>query len=310
MKLGIALAAGAALGAAHVGVLKRLKEEGIVPDILVGASAGAMVSGIYSAGNIEEFEAIVKGREFENALLDFNSLTNKGDEAGFIAGDKLLKLLRKLTYNKNFEDVKIKTAFNAVDINTQEYIILDKGNIADAIRASCSIPLIFKPHKIGDRYLVDGAIQDQLPIDLAKNLGADVVIAVTFNKDLIEEKYFEYENIKKYTYDIKKIAPNTVEEVIQEFPYLGQFLINNKLGKKFFEYLKIENIKLEKVLHMLRKSLYEVNYKEADVIIAPDITMFQSANVHKMNEIFDAGYKEADKFIKEIKKMLEIAKAR
>lgn len=310
MKLGIALAAGAALGAAHVGVLKRLKEENIVPDILVGASVGAMVSGIYAAGDIDEFEYVVQSREFENALFDFNSLASKGDEAGFIAGDKLLELLRKLTRNKNFEDTEIKIAFNAVDINTNEHVTLSKGNIAEAIRASCSIPLVFKPYKIGERYLVDGGIHDQMPISLAKSLGAEVIIGVNFNRDLVEEKYFEEKNIKKYTYDAKKLAPNSVQDMIQEFPYIGQFLVGNKLGKNFFEYLKIENDKLQKILHLLRESLYEINYKEADAIIAPDITMFQSANVHKLKEIFEKGYGEADKLIKEIKNMLEIARAR
>ncbi len=175
-RVGIALGAGALRGLAHIGVLKTLKESGIPIDVIAGCSIGAIIGGIYSAGrDLTLIERMLACLRWEH-ILDFGV-----PRMGLMQGGKILEMLRLLTGDKTFDELETGFGVVAVDIERGEEVVITEGNVAEAIRASISIPGIFAPYRHKGRLMVDGALLNRVPVDVAKELGADVTIAVMIN---------------------------------------------------------------------------------------------------------------------------------
>jgi NTE family protein len=178
--IGLALSGGAARGFAHIGVLRTLAAHGIKPDIITGTSIGAVVAGVYAAGDLDAFEAwsreLTRRRVF--GYLDF-SLAG----SGLIGGDRLFRRLETVLQDLTFDDLPVRLAVVATELRTNHEIWLTRGHLADALRASCALPGIFPPSRIGGRWLMDGALVNPLPISAARALGARLVIAVNLNAD-------------------------------------------------------------------------------------------------------------------------------
>ena len=175
-KVGLALGAGAARGLAHIGVIKVLIENNINIDYIAGASIGSIVGAYYAVhGEVDslEKEVIKIGR---TGLLKYVDIQNPIN--GVIKGDKIKKFMGDLIRNKEFKDTLIKLNIVSTDVMSGKEVIISKGKIAEAVRASISLPGIFAPVKIGDKVLMDGGIINSTPIDVVKKMGADVVIAV------------------------------------------------------------------------------------------------------------------------------------
>ncbi len=175
-KVALVLSGGAAYGYAHIGVLKVLEENNIKVDIITGTSMGAIIGGFYASGmSLEEMDKIMLN--FTNRkFIDLNifGLTDNG----LLYGRKVLNIFRKYLGDKKIEDCPIKFNCIASDLNSGEKYVFKEGDLATAIRASMSIPGLFKPVKIGHHCLVDGGIHDNLPVKEARELGADVVITI------------------------------------------------------------------------------------------------------------------------------------
>lgn len=174
-RVGLVLSGGASRGFAHVGVIKVFEEEGIPIDIIVGTSSGSLTGALYAyykdADMLEK-----KAREMEvDDIFDF-SIMSIG--LGVVKGERILKFIEKNIKVKNIEDLKIPYAAVATDIYTGEKVVFKRGSISTAVRASSAIPGVFKPVAVGQKLLVDGGVVDNLPIDVARSMGADVVIAV------------------------------------------------------------------------------------------------------------------------------------
>ncbi len=178
--IGLALSGGAARGFAHVGVLRTLIAHGIKPDVITGTSIGAVVAAAFAAGCLDDFEAwareLTRRRVF--GYLDF-SLAG----SGLIGGDRLFTRLDAALGDLAFEDLPVRMAAVATELRTNHEIWLTRGRLADAVRASCALPGIFPPSRIGGRWLMDGALVNPLPISAARALGARLVIAVNLNAD-------------------------------------------------------------------------------------------------------------------------------
>jgi NTE family protein len=172
-KIGLALSAGAAKGFAHIGVLKVLKEEKIPIDVLAGSSIGSLV-GVFFANGIDL--DVLEHLAIHLSYKHWVDLTYPG--FGFVQGEKVKELIQLLTQRKNLEDLPIPTAVVATDLLTGQPVVFRQGPIADAVRASISIPGIFEPVPWKDTLLVDGGVVDRLPVSLVKEMGADFVIAV------------------------------------------------------------------------------------------------------------------------------------
>jgi NTE family protein len=178
--VGLALSGGAARGFAHIGVMRTLVANGIRPDVITGTSIGAVVGGVYAAGRLDDFEAwarhLTRRRVF--GYLDF-SLSG----SGLIGGDRLFARLDQTLGDVTFQELPIRLAAVATELRTNHEIWLTRGRLADALRASSALPGIFPAHRIGGRWLMDGALVNPLPISAARALGARLVIGVNLNAD-------------------------------------------------------------------------------------------------------------------------------
>ncbi|MCM2533514.1 patatin-like phospholipase family protein [Neobacillus pocheonensis] len=172
-RIGLALGSGGARGFAHLGVIKVLKDEGIPIHLIAGSSMGALVGSFYGAG-IEMDRLYKLSTAFKRKyFLDFTV-----PKMGFIAGKKVKEFIKVFTHGKNIEDLTIPLGIVATDLLTGEKVVFKTGPVADAVRASISIPGIFVPEKSNGRILVDGGVSDRVPVSVAKEMGADIVIAV------------------------------------------------------------------------------------------------------------------------------------
>ncbi len=180
-KIGLALGGGAARGFGHIGVMRTLVAHGIVPDVIVGTSIGAVVGGCYAAGQLDALEAWARALTVRGIIghLDINF-----SGSGLIRGSHLAKRLDAALPDIRIDDLPLRFAAIATEFNTGHEIWLTRGRLADALRASYALPGIFPPVLIGARWLVDGALVNPVPVSAARALGARLVIAVNLNSDL------------------------------------------------------------------------------------------------------------------------------
>ncbi len=178
--IALVLGAGSARGLAHIGVIQVLLEEDIPFDFIVGSSMGAMVGAIYASGaDIYLFDKMM---EYMNTgiMLDVQL-----PRFGFVAGKRINSFITLLTKNKSFHELQPPVMVVATDLISGQRIVFDEGPVAEAVRASISIPGVLTPVRKDGMVLVDGAVIDRLPVEVAKARGADIVIAVdvTFGPD-------------------------------------------------------------------------------------------------------------------------------
>lgn len=173
IKLGLALGGGAARGFAHIGVIKVLEAQGINPDIIVGTSAGAVVGALYAAGN-SGFELQKLAHKLDESRLADWSLPDRG----VLKGEGLQKFVNDAVAQRPIESLKKPFAVVATDLASGRGILFRTGNTGMAVRASATVPGVFKPVSINGRDYVDGGLSSLIPVHEARELGADLVIAV------------------------------------------------------------------------------------------------------------------------------------
>jgi NTE family protein len=175
-KIALVLGSGGARGFCHIGVLKVLEEYNIKPDIVVGSSMGAIIGGFYCAGMPIDEMINLANKINQATITDFDFLPGK--KLGFVNGNRVKAIFLKYLGDKKIEDLKIKYAAVATDILTGESVMITRGEVWKAMRASMSIPMYFKPFEYEGRLLIDGGVLYRLPIPQAYKLGADITIAV------------------------------------------------------------------------------------------------------------------------------------
>jgi NTE family protein len=184
MRIGIALGGGAAKGFAHIGVLKALIQAGIEVDVIAGTSIGALVGAAYAARRLKKLEeASTKIKLKDIPLL----LGPTWPKQGLFSGRKILDLLQEIINVKNIEDLGKPFAAVCVDLKNEEIVTFTSGNLCQAIRASIAIPAVFTPVIFEGKFLVDGGVLEPVPLQAARSLGADFIVAV----DLLGSSRFE-----------------------------------------------------------------------------------------------------------------------
>ncbi len=179
--IALALGGGAARGFAHIGVIRRLLANGIVPDMVVGTSIGAVVAACYAAGHLDAFESWSRALT-RRGIFGYLDISLSG--SGFINGARLATRLEETFGKMLIDDLPMKFIAIATEIGTGHEIWLTRGRLVEALRASFALPGIFAPVHIGGRWLVDGALVNPVPVSAARALGARLVIAVNLNADL------------------------------------------------------------------------------------------------------------------------------
>ena len=174
-KVGLVLGGGAARGFAHVGVIRVLEREKIPIDLIVGTSVGSLVGAIYGDKKDSfELEWVAFSLE-ERDVFDYTFIS---PTQGFVRGERLEDFVSKKLSAKEIQQLKLPFAAVATDIQNGEVVVLQSGSIARAVRASSAIPGIFIPFRYQGRLLVDGGVLNNAPVDVARKMGAEVVIAV------------------------------------------------------------------------------------------------------------------------------------
>ena len=200
----MALGGGAARGFAHIGVIKALEAQGIVPDIVVGTSAGSLVGALYAAGN-NGFALHKLALEMDEAAISDWSVPLFAKATGVLKGEALQNYVNKAVNNVPLE--KLKRPFGAVatDLKTGEPILFQRGNTGTAVRASSAVPGVFQSVRIGERSYVDGGLVSPVPVRFAREMGADFVIAVNISSQPDAQP-----------------SASTLEVLLQTFAIMGQ----------------------------------------------------------------------------------------
>lgn len=176
--IALVLGGGASRGFAHVGVIRVLEQNDIKPDIIVGSSAGSLVGALYAGGySAEALEVIALGMEQAN-IRDVTL-----PDRGFVKGELLQDFVNQYLDNRSIENLPIRFAAVATDLQSGELMVFNRGNTGMAVRASSAIPGIFQPVRIGDRDYVDGGLLSSIPVHVAQKMKPDVIIAVDVSQD-------------------------------------------------------------------------------------------------------------------------------
>jgi NTE family protein len=179
--IGLALGSGGARGWAHIGVIRALEAEGIIPDLVCGSSAGAFVGAVYADGDLTKLEQWVASLTWQDVV----SLLDVSLRGGLIKGEKLIEFFERRFVDLDFADLPLPFACVATDLESGREIWLREGSVARAVRASIALPGLLTPVPYGEGYLVDGGLVNPVPVSLCRAIDADVVIAVDLGTDVV-----------------------------------------------------------------------------------------------------------------------------
>jgi len=199
-KIGLALGSGGAKGLAHIGVIKVLEENNVPIDYIAGSSIGALIGGFYAATrDIKEIEQIALKTNWRQML----SLIDPSLHLGLLVGEKVRYFIESYIDKIHFKNLKIPLSVIATDIKSGEVVSINEGDVASAIRASISFPLVFEPVKREMKLLADGGLSLPVPVDTVRKMGAGIIIAVNLDDD-----YFSAE--QNDSIGFYKIANNSI----------------------------------------------------------------------------------------------------
>lgn len=300
VKIGLALASGGARGSAHTGVLKVLEAEGITISAVAGSSIGAMVGGVYAAGiPIKEIEQEWLRASFPKVVRSFLPTFPR---AGLSSGAELRRYLKELLGEVLIEDLTIPFAAIGCNIDTGKAVILDRGPLVNAIRASTSIPGLFQPVRWENHLLVDGGLVEPLPVSLCRDLGADIVIGV----DIIPACY-------PTTLDRRKLW-NRLGQSIKARTTTKTWIPSNlaELLDDVFKEQKSEDRPLPGVYSVINQAVVifqqeilrlKLSFWPADLVIRPDLP--RGLNYLRATEGIHAGEEAMRKALPELKVLIE-----
>ncbi|UCV17731.1 patatin-like phospholipase family protein [Ferribacterium limneticum] len=187
-KIALVLGSGSARGLAHLGVIRAIEAAGIEVDFVVGTSMGALIGAIYAAGKLDDLETTFKTFDWKKTLAFFDVILPK---SGLLDGAKVSELIRAHIHADSISALRKPFAALATDIVNGDEVVIRHGDVIEAVRASISVPGIFTPVRSNGRILVDGGLTNPVPVSVARAMGADIVIAVDLNHEIIAGKNFK-----------------------------------------------------------------------------------------------------------------------
>lgn len=229
-KIGLALGSGGARGFAHIGVLKVLEENNIKIDYIAGVSIGAVVGGLYSSGkSVKDLEELVESTDWKRLA----SLLDPQLKVGLLHGSKAQKFFEEYIGDVDFADLKIPFVSVATDYHTGDSVVFNTGKVVPAIRASMSVPLAFKPFEHQGKILVDGGMSAPVPVDIVRQMGADIVIAVNLDGSYFDgsEEKLNFAEIASRSFNMLRY--NLAEQLVKSADVVVTPKVGNVLWYKF-----------------------------------------------------------------------------
>jgi len=319
-KVGLALSGGTARAMAHIGVLKALEDESIPIDMISGTSAGALAGACYAkerkAAILEEIMLGLDWRKLAG-LVDLNLILLW---KGFVQGQRAKSFLSSIIGDVRFEDLEIPLSVVATDIRSMEEIVINEGSVAEAVRASISMPMIFTPVKWRGRFLIDGGAVNPMPVDVVRKMGAEVVIAV--NTAGISQRRKRRSRATKEVRDKPIPYPESTRLSIVK-RRLNSLIRGNKDRLSIFDELsnaartriyigrgKIDpqtpNM-FEVLMQLINAMQYEkirMATKSADIVIEPDVSFVGTFAFYKGEEAIEQGYKATKKMMPKLRELI------
>jgi len=287
LKVGLALGTGAARGLSQIGVIKALDRAGVRIHCIAGTSVGAMIGCGYSVlGNIRKVESIALKTDWKKlfSLVDLRFPTR-----GLLDGRRVEDFIRYSIGRADFSEARIPLAVVATDVSTAERVVIRHGDIAKAVRASISIPVMFRPFNHENRCLIDGGLVDPVPVRLAREMGADYVIAVNTFYDL--KRFFSWNGDEALGQGGEILSCEFEEEKVDEniFGRLNRVIRTPTIIKATIRAISI-----------MERHLAIPQLHEADAVITPDVKHIGSTEYTRAADCIERGERAVEEALPSI----------
>ena len=305
--IGLALGGGAARGLAHIGIVRTLIAHGIVPNVVVGTSIGAVVGGAYATGQLDTLEEWARKLQPRN-LLGYLDIRLNG--SGLIGGDKLAAQLEAAIGPILIEDLPMKFATVATEVRTGHEIWLTHGRMVDAMRASYALPGIFSPVLVGDRWLVDGALVNPVPVSAARAFGAEIVIAANLSSDIFAHSTTIYSHGPAAEVTVA-VAPETMIEAAAPKRGFGRlFSAERTMKREFFGIAGRPGISSVMVdaFNIIQDRITRARLAgdPPDLLISPRVGEIGWFDFHRADDLIAHGTRAAERAIDSIQEAIHI----
>jgi NTE family protein len=304
--IGLALGGGAARGFSHIGVVRTLIAHGIVPDIVVGTSIGAVVGGAYAAGHLDKLEEWARSLQPRN-ILGYLDIRLNG--SGLIGGDKLAAQLEAAIGQTLIEELPLKFATVATEVRTGHEIWLTHGRMVDAMRASYALPGIFSPVLLGDRWLVDGALVNPVPVSAARAFGAEIVIAANLSSDIFAHSTTVYSHGPAADVTVA-VTPEAVIEPPPKRGFSRLFSAERTMKREFFGSGGRPGISTVMVdaFNIMQDRITRARLAgdPPDLLISPRVGQIGWFDFHRAEDLIAHGARAAERAIESIQEAIQI----
>ena len=320
--IGLTLSSGVARGLVHIGVLKALEEESIPIDLISGTSAGALIGALYaSERKVSILEELALGIDWRKMarLADPNPILLR---KGLIQGQKITSFLAPLIGDVEFKDLPIPLSVVAADVQSMEQVVINEGPVLEAVRASISLPAIFTPVKWKNRFLIDGGVLNPMPADIARNMGAEIVIAVNalnFKGQEEETKPSRRENQPPpiphpeaaHLATIRRKIVSLVQEnkdasrIIDRISEIATSKIHAASGKLDPQTPSMFHTLLQSI-HAMEYEIVRLSATSADIVISPDVSHIGTFEFFRGEEAIEQGYKATMVALPQIKQLIHL----
>ncbi len=305
--LGLALGSGGARGWAHIGVIKALDKAEIPISYIAGSSIGAFVGGVCAAGEINALEAFVRELDWKIMLSYFDLVFPK---QGLLDGNKIYDLLTEHIKNLKIEEAQIPFCCVATNLISGQEVRLRSGLMADAIRASISMPGVFTPFRKNEMYLGDGGIVNPVPVNVVREMGADIVLAVNLNHNYLAEAIVN-SDLEEILLE-EKIPETKVELEIVTAIRAQYNILTEKFKSKLDQWSSQEDPQINifdilgTTINIMEQKVTRLNL-EIDVpemLLEPDLSKFGIFDFHQADLIIEEGYQKTRRCIPKLRELL------
>jgi NTE family protein len=284
-RLGLALGSGSARGWAHIGILRALDERGLRPDVITGASVGALVGAACAAGRLADLEEWVCKLTQRDVWRLVDTTFRSG---GVMTGNRLMEAIAAHIGDAPIETLSMRFGAVATDLYTGEEIWLREGPFMTAVRASSGLPGLFSPTWHDGRWLIDGGVVNPVPVSLCRALGADIVIAVDLRRSVTQVALRALEQSSRNQTAPEQEASTEGTAILQKWTGLVDGLVETFRSRRsepgLFEVMtSAVNIMQDRITRS------RLAIDPADLVLRPDLTRFQLMDFHRGREAIDIG---------------------
>jgi NTE family protein len=289
-RLGLALGSGSARGWAHIGILRALEERGLKPDVITGASVGALVGAACAAGRLADLEEWVCKLTQRDVWRLVDTTFRSG---GVMTGNRLMEAIAAHIGDAPIETLPMRFGAVATDLYTGEEIWLREGPFMTAVRASSGLPGLFSPTWHEGRWLIDGGVVNPVPVSLCRALGAEVVIAVDLRRSVTQVAMRALEQSGRDHPTPEQEASTEGTAILQKWAGLVDGLVETFRSRRsepgLFEVMtSAVNIMQDRITRS------RLAIDPADLVLRPDLTRFQLMDFHRGREAIDVGHALVD----------------